>query len=296
MEAAPANGAEVNFDTGTILGVSPIGTIIATSSLNDEADRFASGKIYIAGIGRFNVETNAKKTTSDYNWDEVLVGSSVPASAVGKEFYIYDDDYYKVEGNGPRRMPYSLSGGSLIYTAFADAFIEPTKLTQLQYIQTDVTYKRNLDSTGVFALSWANFVSSRKNAPLSEDFWSVYLLAAWQPRIIDDRDPTGSGGTLGTSYDIYLLTGARNFGAIYVEPTREMEIYTQLNEPRTQEYHAVVHEIGHQSGEDHYPDDQYGSGGLMTEGAPHKFLNQSLGRNDKFRPPAIKRFRRNPIY
>ena len=52
----------------------------------------------------------------------------------------------------------------------------------------------------------------------------------------------------------------------------------------------MVHEIGHEGGGDH--DD----GGLMTPGAPPRFLQQSLGKNDKFKPITIKRFRENRTY
>ena len=172
-------------------------------------------------------------------------------------------------------MPYRLSGGTLIYTAYGDAYIEPINAPN-EYIDSNVSFDRNLSGL----LEWPNVVGSNKDLESADDFWVAYLLAAWQGAVSEDFDPS-TGNALATKGEARDLG---NMGAIYVETLREDEL--RSDKPRTEEEHTVVHEIGHKGGGDH------ADGGIMTEGSSSMFHIPPPSRpNDKFMPVTIRRFR-----
>jgi hypothetical protein len=192
------------------------------------------------------------------------------------EVPFYDDDYIPLGSRAPRTLPYQISGGALIYTAYADAFIEPLKVPS-EYRQTDVPFKRNLDAISYY-LNWEPTVTLRRDLEDTEDLWVAYLLCAWQGSRQNDDDPDSEGDAVtGESDPGQLLVAKKNFGAVYIETIREEEGLPTT--PRTGEYHTVVHEIGHQGSGAHT------DGGIMGEGA---HVNET-----QFSPVTIKRFREN---
>ncbi|MDQ3620969.1 MAG: fibronectin type III domain-containing protein [Verrucomicrobiota bacterium] len=283
MGPPPQTGDEKNFDEGVIDTYTELSDNRAQLNLSirltDEENRYQYGIIYISGFEPFSVLSNTDNSLFD---DDVVIQGTPGAGVEGRTFSIYDDDVVVLGSTQPYNLPYRLSGGSLIYRAFADAFIEPVRVTAAPYIQINVPFRRNLDAGS----AWHSFVSAYKHVPSSEDLWSGHLIAAWQPEaegVESDADPAGVKSILG------LAEAPANIGAIYIETNREAELFPAT--PRTQEEHTVVHELGHQGGAEH--EDL----GIMTEGAPPIFAIPLPPRpNDSFKPISIRRFRENRNY
>ena len=245
----------------SILGVSP--------ALSEGDNRFENGKLYVGGVSYKIISNNTQDAT-------VTIEGKPGLSVLGTSVRAYDDDVSDLgtsSPNPPITLPYQLTGGKLIYTAFADAYIEPIK-APASAIQTDVPFKRNIDYI-LYPTQWEPTVSSHRTLSNTNDLWTAYCLCAWQGAYYADHDPDDEESDLGLTDPFGV-----NQSAIYIEPIRESEgnpIY-----PRISEQHTVVHEIGHQGGGKHTDE------GIMAKGAP-------IG-NDFFKPITIKRFRENQLY
>ncbi len=289
-------GEEINHDEGVITQVKevkkkkkdgpvPAQTLLTVfvlhrppnliGRLSDDENRFENGRIDIQGIGSFTVVHSSN--FKDYS--EVLVNGAVGKEARNKDLKIYDDDVVTVRNRAPYQLPYELSGGTLITSAFADSYILPVKLPS-SFVQKDVLFKRNL-VLGPFGLgSWFDAVHEKLTPPdTTEDFWKATCVAAWQGPVSTDADPDSDDPIVFGQSDPSLLF-PENLSAIYIETIRESEAF--VPQPRIQEEHVVVHEIGHQGGGEHE------DGGIMAEGAP-------IDENS-FKDKTIKRFRLNPKY
>ncbi len=279
MGSAPTTGDEKNFDEGVIDTYTDNGNGTSTLKLNirltDEADRYEEGQIEINGAGTFTVISNTDNLISD---DDVVVQGTPGNIVVGKSFKIYDDDHQNIGSRTPRTMPYALTGGGLIFTAFADAYILPVDVPA-EYKQNNVLFNRNLElGLTSYYTDWLPTVIDKRDLNTEATFWTAYCLAAYQGPASADEDPYDHGtGTIGQTDPSPV---GLNLSAIYVETLRELETTPQT--PRITEIHTVVHEIGHQGGGKHT------DGQIMAEGAP----------TDKiiFAPITIRRFRVNEIY
>ncbi len=268
MGPAPSSGDEKNVDAGTISAIQANvpaagqSTLTLDMRLTDDEDRYEGGYIDISSVGQYTVVKNTDNLLSD---DEVVIDATPGSTVVGKSFEIWDDDAVQLGNRPPRPLPYSLSGGTLLDTAFADAYIKPTPVDS-QYIDVDVPFNRNLGLT-----EWSSVVDAERDLTHAEDLWTAYLLAAFQATVSEDYDPdTGNASAIyGEASDW------QNRGSIYVEPLREVEVLPQT--PKIHEEHTVVHEIGHQGGGSH------SDGGLMTAGAPID--------EDAFSVPTLIKFR-----
>ena len=274
-------GAQINYDQGVVTQIVDNGngtsTVTVYSNTNPSQvnpgdltdygpDRYENGPFYIDGVGTYTVNTNTH--------NQVVIQGTPGHAAVGATFQIYDDDVIAIGTRQPRTLPYQLSGGALIYTAFADAFIEPIK-APAQYIQTNIPFHRNISENYYF--DWQPTVSAHRDLTTAADMWTAYCLCAWQGDTSADHDPDTEEFELGLT-DFGFLPD--NQSAIYIETIREAE--ENPNTPRINEQHTIVHEIGHQGGA------QHSDKGIMTEGAPIT--------ENQFRPVTIKRFRQNQIY
>jgi hypothetical protein len=209
--------------------------------------------------------------------DTVVIQGIPTQNITGLSFTIYDDDAIQMGSRPPRMMPYSLSGGTLISTAFADTYVRPEAVSP-SYIDNDVPFNRNMDGGLGYYTDWLPTVNYGRDLIESADFWYAYVLAAFQPEVSADDDPDSPGSTTLGLTDPGILP--ENRSAIYVEPLREFEVLPLT--PRIHEEHILVHEIGHQGGGSH------ADGGIMANGAP---IDQ-----DKFTPISIAKFRNNTTY
>lgn len=280
MGPAPATGDEKNFDEGTIDSIQANVPAVGQSTLNlsirltDEKNRYEGGFIVIDGT-KYPVLSNTDNAIFD---DDVVITGTPGAGIVGKTFKIYDDDFDVNTVEHIRPLPYTLSGGTLIDTAYAEAYIKPENVPA-SFVDIDSTFYRNLSSG--FLSGWTSKVMAKKDLTDSADFWVVHLLAAWQGEVDNDFDPDKVGpGEPGPEIVKGEALDSKNTGAIYIEPIREMEIIVPL--PRINEEHTVVHEIGHQGGGKHT------DGGIMADGAPVD--------EDHFTPVTIKRFREEETF
>jgi len=275
MGPPPTSGAEKNFDEGTVDSIQADVPATGQSTLNlsvkltDEKNRYEEGFIIIDGT-KYPVVSNTDNLVFD---DDVVITGTPGAGVVGKPFKIYDDDFDMTTVQHIRTLPYTLSGGSLMDTAYAEAYIKP-KTVPASYVDSDSTFYRNL-SSGLFS-GWLSKVTAKKDLSESAEFWLVHLLAAWQGKTDEDIDPdTADPGEPAPEATNGEASDPDNTGAIYIETIRESEILTHF--PRINEEHTVVHEVGHQGGGDHL------DGGIMDYGAPID--------EDHFSPITIKRFR-----
>lgn len=300
--ASGVGGQEANWEGGSVralqTNVPAIGQstldlhfFLNSASYDGAVDRFEYGFIDIDGVGIYtNISNTALSSALLGSVDcNLVITGAPPLSATNTWFKLYDDDWVtKPSGtNFPARiMPYTVSGGSLITNAFAEAYILPV-YAPAEYIDTNVAFKANLSATGSLFLDywteWRPTVSATRDLEGAPDFWTAHLLCAWQAETDEDGDPDSElVQNIGQS-DIPII--GNNQGAIYIETVREGEGLPQT--PRVQEEHVVVHEIGHQGGGDHE------DGWIMEEGAPTLYLGQP---NDRFAPDTIDRFRRNAFY
>ncbi len=258
MDTVATTGAERNYESGTIDSVAQNSPLLGQSKLDvghrllDEANRYELGDIVIDGV-IYWVDSNTDKALSD---DDVVVNAVVPLTAVGKEYLIYDDDYYLMTLQ--LTLPYTLSGGSLISLAFSDAYILPV---DAGHVDKNSTFYRNLN--------WGFYskVTEKKDLTDTPDFWVVHLLAAWQADKDEDNDPDSQNAVLGTA-----ILENNNTGAIFMEVVQEFRSTDFL------EWQTICHEIGHQGGARH------ADGGIMA-------ANPSLSCM-KFADETIDRFRR----
>ena len=277
MGTWPSSGDDKNFETGSITGIqsntptSGQSTLQLDLRLLDEEDRYENGFIQIAGVGCLAVNSNTDNLLFD---DTVVIDGVPPQSVVSLSFLLYDDDNVQRGSRLPRTMPYTLSGGALIDSAFSDAFIKPAPVPSI-YIDVDVPFKRNLDAGLGYYSGWLPAVNHSRDLEESTDFWYSYVLAAFQPEVSQDNDPSTQGSLTFGQTDPGMLP--KNRSTIYVETLREVEVLPAT--PRIREEHTVVHEIGHQGGGTH------GDGGIMADHAP---IDQV-----KFAPATIDKFRNN---
>jgi hypothetical protein len=147
MGTWPTSGNEKNFDAGMIAGIQTNvpsngqSTLQLDIRLTDEEDRYESGYIESPGVGQFPVLHNSDNLLFN---DTVVIQGIPTQNITGLSFTIYDDDAIQMGSRPPRMMPYSLSGGTLISTAFADTYVRPEAVSP-SYIDNDVPFNRNMD-------------------------------------------------------------------------------------------------------------------------------------------------------
>jgi hypothetical protein len=314
IEVDSMGQAKENYVDGTIDGPINIGSGIQTISLNPSQllriNRFENGLLVLNDSSgkrerAFNVidyditttpptDANSRRTVTINNTGTTYLTNG------DKDFVLYDDDDFNDNDN----MPFSLKGDkdqdilepdrsmlSSVDTAcpdtlpvigncniFAKAYIRPVE--DLAGNQGNVQFIANMDfATREDVISryfYNKFFEDKK------DFWTIYLLGAYQEDTGSDSDPVESTNAVyGVATFFYAST-------IFLELNRPAEfnrldignaLPTWRNRPIGNKF-TTVHEVGHIFGCDHFDGGpataDYGIMGTATTRITPKFNDYSL--------------------
>ncbi len=218
-----------------------------------------------AGLDVFPVVSNTSNFLTD---DEVVVLGLPGACANGSVYSSWDDDVQGI-------LPHYPSGGAILGTAFATAYILPVYAGE-EY-QDVIPFEIHLNDLEMYQINNARDLTS------SPAFWACLIVGCWEPGQNWDADP-----------DVcFTLTppfgpppGAEGAETGRTETDKgEAAIFMQTIQDDaacmwiTDEAHTVTHEIGHTCREH----DHHVPNSIMQEGAPR-------GQN-QFAPESIDIFR-----
>lgn len=243
-----------NEITGTVATTRPnarrnVTRVVVNETL--ENARFEGGNLTIGTIGSFPVSAN--------NRNSVTVQGVVPsATAAGQTYVLVDDDDFNnddlasldgdqgenVTGPDTGLIRDSDNAGDNV---FAPAYVRPA------YDVGDsndlVAFLLNEAGGGALLIPTYDFDAAATEA--DDDFWTVYLLGAYQHVTTADADPSREGAVLGI-VDAINGQGANVFNEVL--RGAEINITAVVNNAAT-----TAHEIGHLFGGVH------GDGGLMAQ-------------------------------
>ncbi len=232
------------YDNDIVLPESMTGTIT-------EVTRNAGGTSFVWTL---NLTGSPPADWNDFVGGELSVGegemvpitmvneaaSQITTSAIRIRFFLRDDD-----AMGDVAAP----DLSLIAPAFAPAYVIP--LYDIGDDNDDVPFVLNVippDSPDVYdfdAIAWE----------ADPDFWTIYLLGAFQPNVVPDFDPNSEGTTLGI---VDAINGIG--GKVFKEGLRELGASPVANDAAT-----TAHEVGHLFNGLHGDFDLGGDAGLMAQ-------------------------------
>ena len=224
-------------------------TITASTTL--EVDRFQNGRIILNNVGIYSVISNTANSVTVQG-----IINSVPHNT---NYTLYDDDDFN-SNNGTTLIgdigeDVTAPDTSLIQNndapalnVFAAAYVRP--VYDIGDNNSAVTFKLNTNTT-----SEANIISSydfdTKAREADDNFWTVYLIGAYQPWTTQDCDPGSEGAVLGI-VDKLNGQGASVFNEVL--RAGEITITAVVNNAAT-----TGHEIGHLF------NGQHADGGLMAQ-------------------------------
>lgn len=254
---------------GPVVGNQVTGTIIrtinngATSTVTTDqhfiepysavtsTHRFAGGSLIDSNGARFSVITNTHGSTLTLMVNNIGgVGGSVPIT--GAFTLVDDDDLNNDDGanldgdinelfnaNSPD-MSFMQESDIITNNVFAEAYVIPTyDLTSTR----NVTFAANTLPGNAFTQTLAFDQDATEEDP---DFWTGYVLAAYQASTLEDNDPSGEVPVLG-------YTDGKQYGiAVFLATGSEFSI------PTCEDPYVVAHEFGHLFGVPHH-----GGGDLM---------------------------------
>jgi hypothetical protein len=227
-----------NSISGVIQSVS--GNVVTTgeteASIGDVAQRFETG-LLTQGTNTWPI-TAAGTNSSGAIKFTVTIASGGQAPAPG--FFIAEDD--DMQGDVPR------PDTSHLASAFARAYVLPV----FNEDNSSVTFTANVPDTPSAVGSQIASNRSPNTPQITNDYWSVYLLGAFQSAKSKDRDPD-----LENPYRLgdTPATATRATGSlVYLETIRDAGKNASW---------VVAHEIGHYF----YGSNHESDGSLMTDGA-----------------------------
>lgn len=271
-----------NNVTGTFSGNQTIAASAETTlSLNVspalETNRFENGRLVIKGVGSFKVVDHTTRpfintTVKFANTSDTVTISNTTETPFevsnGQSFTLYDDDDMNdgdgdnLDGDAGNENVGTPDTGILqsvdtpcsnVYNAnncnvFAPAYVIPKY--DLTGSLEDVPFQLNIDqlaSTTIY--NNPNYFDNR-GTETSVDFWTAYLLGAYQAKIDEDSDPDEWGAVYGRAEN---ADGTAQGVAVFMELNRAREyqdlnrvsIYGTWNTRPVANRFITAHEIAH---------------------------------------------------
>lgn len=256
-----------NSVTGTILKAHPNvkqnrTTLVVNGVL--EPGRFEKGLITIKTLkADGTVEIVGTFSVIDNRRTQVIISEVVQNTVVaGKLFEMVDDDdfnnddgTFKDGDQGENVIPPDVSliqdSDVLTQNVFARAYVRP----KYDLVGNDefVPFVLNTPGPGGAAELIDTYRFDNRASEADPEFWTVYLLGAYQYITDEDNDPDGEGATLGIVDDI----GPNGVGASVFKEVVRPEETTSFIPGVSNDAVTSAHEIGHLLGGEH------GDGGLM---------------------------------
>jgi hypothetical protein len=280
----PVSGNQV---TGTVKSARPRAkgpaiTVLTVDSLLPPR-RFSPGFIRIEGVELKHVVTNTRNTVT-------IVGSVTDAEARGKSFTLVDDDDFNrddsADGDAGADVPapdLSLIADGLDGTCdgsapnvFAAAYVCP--VFDVGDHNDSVPFVLNTAAPTTAALI-ANYDFDAVGTEADEEFWTVYLLGAYQFIEKEDEDPNSEKSTLAAA-DALNGEGA----TIFVETIRDIDPGPTPDGCISKV--VAPHEIGHLFNANH------GDGGLMATSAKKICANNPI--SPSFSDKTLNKIRTTP--
>lgn len=291
MGLVSGNHVASNFTSPQTIGSGTSSVILNISTL--EQNRFENGLINIIGNPFRVIDSDIRATppvTSNTNNSVNVINPSGPYNILtGDAYSLFDDDDFndndgtaKDGDAGDEDVPApntTMMASSdthcspTVHTncnAFAVAYIKP--YYDLPGSGENIAFSLNAAPTDMPAIFNANFNNLATEA--STDFWTVYLLGAYQPGSSEDSDPDESTSTYGRA-DAVMGIGA----FVFIELNRPTE-YEDLNHPTVlppgidvwtnrpvDNKYTSVHEVGHLLNGTHNDCDGTGTCGTSTNDA-----------------------------
>jgi hypothetical protein len=201
---------------------------------HDDLDQFAvqyRGTLTISGVGSYHniVSSTAYWIANDH----VVVGSTIPQTAVGKQYTLVDDD--------STIMP-QLCDLGMMETKFRPAYVVPVEATGSYngspISDTNASFALNLDHMSASAIN--GICTPVQDLPNSGLFWSGQVLGGFQPRTSFDTDGYGEA--------VVVVGTTPGDGVLYNRCVIFLEVCNDvwgLPGANLQEQATVVHEGGH---------------------------------------------------
>lgn len=248
-----------NVVTGTIERVRRDGATLVIDQIL-ERNRFENGRISIDGVGAFLVTENGRTTVT-------IWGIVQNTDVAGKSFTLVDDDDFN-NNDVPRDgdeitygenedVPFPFislisSSDSPADNVFAPAYVRPKY--DIGDTNDSTTFFLNTPGRGTTADLISTYDFDSVGTEADNNFWTVYLLGAYQYDTSEDSDPDSEEGPLGV-VDDYQGVGA----SIFVEDIADADRFRPSG-PNCTDAATAAHEVGHLFNGDHR------DGGLMSAG------------------------------
>lgn len=249
MGLVAANQATGRTSTVTPYALANQTDINASTTL--EVDRFQGGRIILGSVGTFPVVSNTA--------NRITVQGIINSVPHNTNYTLYDDDDFN--GNNGTTLIGDIGENvtspdtSLIQNSdnpsenvFAPAYVRP--IYDVGDNNSSVAFKLNSNTTSAANII-ATYDFDAKASEANVNFWTVYLLGAYQAWTTEDADPAAEGAVLGI-VDNLNGQGANVFNEVL--RAQEITITTVVNNAAT-----TAHEIGHLFNGAH------SDGGLMAQ-------------------------------
>lgn len=235
-----------------------------------ERSRFQNGRIIITNVGAFPVTDNSTSS--------VTVQGIVSSTAVGKLFTLVDDDDFnsndgalKVGDDGENVTPPDTSliqdSDNPSLNVFAPGYVRP--IYDLQGNDDFVPFVLNTPAPGEAAELKNTYRFDNKATEADANFWTIYVLEAYQYVTSKDCDPDGEITRPGCAIGVADALQGEGV-SIFAETIREL---SPLG-PACTNAVTTAHEVGHLFNADHL------DGGIMGEGCtvPLSFSDISIDK------------------